>query len=68
MSLYYHDAIIGKLLSDIDSNKYFLIAASFYIFENIYFIAEIEVLIVLQILVSQFNTDKYKWYPWKKQS
>lgn len=55
MSLYYHDAIIGKLLSDIDSNKYFLIAASFYIFENIYFIAEIEVLIVLQILVSQLQ-------------
>lgn len=50
--LHCHHVIIGKFFSDIDSNEYFLIRASFYMFENIYFIAEIEVLTVLQILVS----------------
>lgn len=50
--LHCHDVIIGKFFSDIDPNEYFLIRTSFYIFENIYFIAEIEVLAVLQILVS----------------
>lgn len=50
--LHYYDIIIGKFFSDIESNDYFLIRASFYIFENIYFIAEVEVFTVLQILIS----------------
>lgn len=47
-----YDIIIGKFFSDIDSNYYLLIRARFYIFENIYFIAGVEVLTVLQILIS----------------
>lgn len=50
--LHCYDIIIGKFFSDIDSNYYLLIRARFYIFENIYFIAEVEVLTVLQILIS----------------
>lgn len=68
--LHFHGVIGGKFFSEIDSNEYFLIKHNFDFFFLLIFILllNLKFWLCCKCWCHQFNVDKYKWYPGKKQS